>query len=76
MLKWKIRVRRRREVREKGEKDVRRENRLAQRREREGKEGRRRTGQGDKQRRQPCLFSESGDTSLALSLALSIYLER
>lgn len=46
MLKWKIRVRRRREARKKGEKDVRGENRLAQKRGRERGE----RGEGGRER--------------------------
>lgn len=58
MLKWKIRVRRRRGVRKKGEEGVRK-NRLAQRRERGEVTGERRGTV-----MQPCLFSESGDVNL------------
>lgn len=53
-----------------------RKNRLVQRRGREkrGEEGR----EGGKKGivRQPCLFSESGGTNLALSLVLRVHLER
>lgn len=72
VLKWKIRVRRRKGVRcerageragsKKGERRV----------QKEGREGGRESGMA----RQPCLFPDAGDTRLAPSLVLRVCLER